>query len=252
MATTAGAITQQQVSGTTADLTSAAATGGAAPYTYQWYRSTTPGFTPGAGNLLAGQTSLTLHDTGLIPNTQYYWKVVATDNGAVAGTSAQLAGATGQQTVEMNTFGQGLVAGHVDLRYAYNTVSVQIDSSQVGKLYFGAAVKMVDNDGGVPKVIGVSANTDEVLGFINYDAKSQDFEAGDMAEISMEGNVIYLWATTAIPRGARVTLDVTSPAGVGVLVGSSGAKIVGWAYDKATAPGELIRVHLKTPSFAVA
>jgi hypothetical protein len=31
--------------------------------------------------------------------------------------------------------------------------------------------------------------------------------------------------------------------------GSTGKRIVGFAFDKATLPGQLIRVSLKTPSF---
>ncbi len=94
MSTTAGALSQLSVSDTKASLSSAAATGGAAPYTYQWYRSTTSAFSPGAGNLISGATALTLNDTGLIPNTQYYYKVRATDSNSVTGDSSQLAVAT--------------------------------------------------------------------------------------------------------------------------------------------------------------
>lgn len=56
------------------------ATGGFPPYIYQWYRDTTSGFTPGAGNLLAGKTDLILDDTGLEPDTDYYYVLVVTDS----------------------------------------------------------------------------------------------------------------------------------------------------------------------------
>lgn len=46
--------------------------------TYQWYRSTTQGFTPGGGNILSGKTSRTLTDTGLTSNTVYYYVLRAT------------------------------------------------------------------------------------------------------------------------------------------------------------------------------
>jgi hypothetical protein len=48
-----------------------------------------------------------------------------------------------------------------------------------------------------------------------------------------------------------VTSDVVNN-GVAQLVPSSGASIVGWALDGATAMGQLIRVELKSPSFSVA
>ena len=99
-------------------------------------------------------------------------------------------------------------------------------------------------------MIGCAANTDEVLGFINFDIKSVAFVAGSMCEISMSGNVIYLYAATAISRGAEVILALPSSGAVQALIGSGAANKVGWAFDKATAPGALIRVFLKTPSFA--
>lgn len=46
---------------------------GAGVPAYQWYRSTTQGFTPGVGNILSGETSRTLVQTGLTPNTIYYY-----------------------------------------------------------------------------------------------------------------------------------------------------------------------------------
>ncbi len=252
MSVTAGALSQVSVSDTKASLSSAAASGGTGPYTYQWYRSTTTGFSPGAGNLIAGATSLTLDDTGLIPNTTYYYKVVATDTGAgnATDTATQLAVVTAPQSLSQNQFSQSPLVGMIDMRFPYNTMSVQIDASQATALYAGAAVRIVDSADGVPKVVGCSANSDEVLGFINFDIKTVQFLAGAMCEISMAGNVIYLFATGAIARGVRVSLDLTTMGGVRSAAGNTGDDYVGWALDKAAAAGALIRVHLLTPSFA--
>lgn len=251
MSTTAGALSQVSVASNSAKLLSAAASGGAAPYTYQWYRSTTTGFSPDGGSIIDGATDLALTDTGLIPNTQYYYKVIATDANSVAGTSSQLAVATAAPSLSQNQFAQTALLGMIDLRFPYNSVSVQIDASQATGLYPGAAVKMVDSADGVPKVVGCAADSDEVLGFINFDIKTIVFLAGAPAEISMAGNVMYLYATAAIARGVQVTLDLTTNGGVRAAAGHTGDKIVGWAYDKASAPGALIRVFLKTPSFTV-
>lgn len=249
MATTAGALSQLAVFGTTAQLSSAAATGGTAPYTYQWYRSTTTGFSPGGGNILTGQTALTLNDSGLVPNTVYYYKVVATDSGAVASTSSQLAVTTTPMTLSQNQFAQSELLGAVDMAYNTGTFSVVIDASQSTALYAGSAVKMVNSSGGVPKVVGCSANSDEVFGFINYDLKTVAFLALSRAEVSTAGNVQYLFATAAIARGAQVQLDVSSPGCVTAVVSSSGADVVGYALDQAAGYGALIRVKLNTPSF---
>ncbi len=249
--TTAGALSQVSVASTTASLLSAAATGGTGPYTYQWYRSTTTGFSPDAGSLISGATALALDDSGLIPNTAYFYKVIAIDSLSSAGTSAQLAVATAAPSLNPNSFTQSTIVGMIDMRFPYNTMSVQIDVGQASALYPGAAVKMVDSSGGVPKVEGCDAASDEVLGFINFDIKTIAFAAGDMCEISMAGNVVYLYATAAIARGVQVVLDLSTNGGVKAAAGETGSKIVGWALDKAAAAGALIRVVLKTPSFTV-
>ena len=192
MATTAGALSQVSVTATTASLLSGAATGGTGPYTYQWYRSVTSGFSPGAGNIIAGATALTLNDTGLTPNTKYYYEVVATDSGSVTGNSSQLAVTTAATTLSPNQFAQTPVVGMIDMRFDYDTVSVQIDPSQATALYAGMAVKVTQTTlSGVPMVIGCAADSDEVFGFINFDIKTVAFLAGSMAEVSQAGNVMY-------------------------------------------------------------
>lgn len=252
MTLTAGVLSQVSVGRTTASLSATAATGGTGPYTYQWYRSTTTGFSPGGGNIISGATALTLSDSGLVPNTAYFYKVVATDTGDSNTTVeyTQLAVQTAVPTLSPNQFAQVQYLGMIDLRFPYNTVAVEIDIDEAGTAYSGTAVKMVDNAGGVPKVAICDANNDDVLGFINYDIKSQSFVAGDMAQISMAGNVMYLYATAAIARGAQVVLNVATNGGVAAASGSGGENIVGWAFDKASNAGELIRVFIKTPSFA--
>lgn len=255
MAVTAGALTKVSVGQTTASLSSAVAAGGSGPYTYQWYYSEDSGFTPDVDSIIDGATSLTLNMTGLKAGTQYYFAVVATDTGDSNATdeSAELAVATSAAGQNQNQFAQTALLGMVDLPYNYNTISVQIDSSQVGNLVAGQAVKMYEagDAGGIPKVVACTADNDEVLGFINYNIKNKSFSAGMACEISMAGNVMFLQATGAIARGRQVTLDITSIGGVAQAVGSSGDKIVGFSLDKVSG-GQLVRVQLKTPSFTVA
>lgn len=251
MSLTAGAISLVSKTQNQAVLSATAATGGTGPYTYQWYMSTVTGFTPGGGNIIAGATTLALTKTGLIPNTTYYFKVVATDTGNsnVTVEYVQLAVVTSVPSQNINSFAQSPQLGMIDMRFDYDTISVMIDASQATSLYAGAAVKIVDSADGVPKVVGCAANSDDVFGFINYDIKTVAFVAGSAAEISQSGNVIYLYATGAIARGARVCLDLTTNGGVKALSGSGGEDIVGWALDKAAAAGALIRIRLLNPSF---
>jgi titin len=77
---TAGTASVVSVGGTIATVTVGNASGGTSPYTYQWYRSTTSGFTPGSGNIIPGATTQTYTDTGLIPGTTYYYVNQVTDS----------------------------------------------------------------------------------------------------------------------------------------------------------------------------
>ena len=250
MATTAGALSAGTIGATSVALTSAAATGGTAPYTYQWYRSTVPGFTPSAANDIVGATTLTYTDTGLIPGTQYYYEVVATDAGAVTGNSAELSVLTLMSEISQNSFEQSPYVGMLDLNYNYNTIAAQIDNGYAGTgLYAGQAVKFTNDAGGVPKVEACAADTDVVAGFINYNIKSKAFIAYDTCEISQAGNVMYLMSTAAIARGGRVMIDTATVGGV--TPATTGKPVCGFALDVASAGGQLIRIELMTPSFSL-
>jgi hypothetical protein len=61
---------------TTASASGTDATGGTAPYTYQWYKSTSSG---SLGTAVSGQTTRTLLDTGLTPGTDYFYTLRYTD-----------------------------------------------------------------------------------------------------------------------------------------------------------------------------
>lgn len=253
MSLTAGVLSQVSVASTSVAAISTAASGGVGPYTQQWYISTTSGFSPGGGNIVAGATSLSETFSGLIPNTQYYLKVVFTDTGNSNATitSSQLAIATTAQVLSPNQFQQSQFLGTIDLRFDYNTVSAQIDVTQSGSLYAGAPVKLVPSSSpnSAPKVVGISADTDEVFGYINFDIKTVQYVAGSLCEISQAGNVMYLFSTAAITQGVQVVPTMSTMGGVKAATGSTGARIVGFAYDGASAAGQLIRVKLACPSF---
>lgn len=255
MSLVAGAVSLVSVGATKASvLVATPSSAGTPPYAYQWYKSTDPSFSPGGGNIIAGATALQLNDTGLIPGTQYYYKNIVTDSAGspATSTSAALSVATTLEVPNQNQFAQSEFLGVLDLRFNPDTVSVQIDSTQVVALSAGSAVKIVDSADGIPKVVGCTADTDEVLGFIIFDIKSKSYKAGDRAEISMSQNVMYLRSTGAIGRGVQVCLDVTTIGGVRAIgSATSGDKIVGWAYDKAVSAGTLIRIKVGTPSFTV-
>lgn len=248
MTLTAGVISLVNVGANTAQLASTAASGGTPTYTYQWYRSTvSSGFSPGGGNILTGQTALTLNDTNLIPNTVYYYKVVVTDAVPNTATSAAYTLTTTPASLNPNQFSINPLQGTLDLLVGTNNVfATQIDVTQATPIYPGQPVKFVNNSNGVPTVI--SAGTSAPDGYIRYDIKTKAFTAGSLCEIARSGSCMFLYSTAAIARGSWVTLDQYVAGGVTPTTGSSGLPIVGQAYDEAIASGQLIRVTLTVPN----
>jgi hypothetical protein len=249
MSLTAGALSATTIGALSVALHSEAASDGTTPYTYQWYRSQTSGFTPGGGNALSGKTDLDIVDSTVLPATQYYYKVIATDSAGTpaTATSAQLSVLTAQALPAQNQFNQSPIIGQLDLRYNPNTVSAKIDDGVSGTVLPGTAMKYTQDDTGVPSITPCTADSDITCGFVNYDIKTPGFVAGDLCEMSQRGNVMYLISTAAIQRGARVMIVPATPGGV--VTATSGKPYIGWALDPASAAQQFIRVELTTPAF---
>jgi hypothetical protein len=254
MSVTAGSLSQVAVAANTVSLLASAGSAGVAPYSYQWYRSTTSGFTPGAGNSISGATALALNDSGLIPNTKYYYEQIVTDSTASTASSSQIAVVTTAATLSQNQFAQSPFVGVIDLSVgSTNVIAAQIDASAGSLLYYpGQFVKIVaNNNGGVPKVIGCTTKSDAAIGAIRFNIKDISYGAGQNCEIAMWGSVIWLYATGAITQFAECCLDITSAAGV--QASGNTATYVGVAIDGAAAAASLIRVMLvPNPSYATA
>ena len=246
MSVTAGALSLVLGGQTTASVSSAAATSGTGPCTYQWYRSTTTGFTPASGNLISGATALALVDSGLAANTQYYYKVIATDTGAGNATStATQLGVLTQPSLSQNQFAQQNLVGVVDLKVGPgNVIAAQVDVSlPAGILVMaGQLVKLVANTaGGIPKIIPITSKSDVVFGAVTFNVKDLSYGVGQNLEVALWGTVLWMFATGAITQGAVVCADPTYVGGVQA-TGNS-ATFVGQALDGAAA-ASLIRVML--------
>lgn len=151
-------------------------------------------------------------------------------------------------TQQINQFLQAPLQGMTDLRFNGQTISGEVDVSSAGGLVAGQAVKMIDSQGGVPKFVECAADTDDVYGFINYDIKSQVFNALSRVEVSaMRNNVMYMTANAAIARNAKVMVVIASNT---VATATTGKTIVGRAFDKALLNGDLIRVTIDLPGVA--
>lgn len=147
--------------------------------------------------------------------------------------------------LQLNQFNQIPVQGQLDLHFNPQTISCEVDSSELGSLVPGQAVKMVDSDGGVPKVVAAALNSDDIFGFINYNLKDKTYVAGEAVELSFfKGNVMQMTASAAIARNAKVAVVIADKE---VVTASGGMTIVGRALDKATAADQLIRVIIDLP-----
>ncbi len=249
---TAGAPSSSNIGSNSASISVAPPTLGTTPYSYQWYRSTVSGFTPGTPTILSGKTSAAIIDTGLIPGAQYYYAAIETDSSTtpVAVTSAQLSVLADTNNQTMNQFIQSPYLGMLDLKYNPDTLAAQMDATVVGLYVAGQAVKFTDEVGGVPRVVPCTADTDIVAGFINFNIKNKKFVAGSTMEISLDQNVMFLTAGTALSRGTRVMIAPTIAPGC-VVAATTGKPVCGFVLDPAAGPGELIRIKLTTPSYAL-
>lgn len=146
-------------------------------------------------------------------------------------------------TQNLNQFGQLPVLGQLDLQSRGGTILTgQISSAQVTSLVPGQACKIEDSAGGVPKLLSC-ADTDQADGFIVFTLKDQNFPTLARAEFALFGSVMYMNSNAAIARNGRVEAKNADQT-----VGPAGGvnPVIGWALDKATASGQLIRIFITT------
>lgn len=152
--------------------------------------------------------------------------------------------------LNQNQFTQATVQGQMDLKFQPSIISCQIDTTSAGGLLAGQAVKIVDSVGGIPKVVECDVNTNDIFGFLTYDMRRATFEVGDKVEIAaLRGNVMYMTASAAIARNAKVAIVIASKK---VVTATTVLTVAGRALDKAAADGDLIRVVIDLPGVAAA
>ena len=141
-----------------------------------------------------------------------------------------------------NQFGQTVEKGLLDLVIGGNIIPCRVYSSEATPLVRGQAVKLHDTAGGTPIVTAVTADTDKIFGYVPYSQKDISHAAGASLEIAFQGALVYLEASAAIARGAKVMAVVS---GNKVATATAGKSIVGFAFDKAAADGDLVRIYLQ-------
>lgn len=239
MALTSGTISLVQKYADKLDLAITAATGGTSPYSYQWYKSTTSGFSPDESNKVSGATGLQATITGLIPGQQYYFKVVSTDEGASGATvtSDQFAAQTDTQLYSQNQFAQTAVLGMIDKRFSINS----IEATAGGDLVAGQAVKF----GAGNKVTACTANTDRVDGFVVFNPVHTSYKDGDRLTIARAGSYITLRATSSLTAGDPAAIDPSCIGGVTAIV-STESPAIQTTVDAAA--GDLISAYVVAPA----
>ncbi len=101
-------------------------TGGSGAPTYQWYRSTTSGFTPGSGNIVTGATATEIDDSGLTANTVYYYVLQASDGSSTVTYPQIVAGTMRLADVVLGTLGDSIQRVGLDYYGVGNTSSALI------------------------------------------------------------------------------------------------------------------------------
>ncbi len=148
-----------------------------------------------------------------------------------------------------NQFKQSPVKGQLDLALEPNTIQCVVDPNQVTALVPGQAVVLSNLSDQIPMVAGAAARTDDIFGFVNYDLKLGSFGAGDRVSISFfRGNVQYMEAAAAFAPYVRLEPVIS---GSTVQTAVSGGRVIGFALDKASAAGDLVRVVIDLPGTTV-
>lgn len=153
-------------------------------------------------------------------------------------------------TLNINQFKLTPVQGLMqNLGSGSNVFTMQIDPNSSATYVPGQAVKIVNTAGGVPQVTALTANTDEAVAFICYDQKNPNWTGGDYVEVALYGSVMYMTAGAAINRFAKVEVVYNTNK---VIANAGTNPVVGFAFDKALADNDLIRVYIQTASIVSA
>lgn len=144
-----------------------------------------------------------------------------------------------------NQFAQTALLGQVTMAPSPAVIPVKIDPASVAtKLQAGQGVKLVNTAG--PEIIVDQADdsTTECFGVIIYNPRKNLYSAGDTVEVALTGSVVYLEASAAIARGAKVMLDPSGPTVSTLTTYGTNAEL-GVCLDKPTGSGQLARILLR-------
>lgn len=150
--------------------------------------------------------------------------------------------------LNQNQFAMEPVQGDTEGTLHGSVFPCQVSGSAGAAIVPGEAVKCEDSAGGVPKVLPLAANTDKTFGFAIRTLKDINFAALDFVEIAGFGTLMYMTAGAAVARMAKLEVVYTTKK---VITSVGVNPVVGYAFDKATADGDLIRVLISTPNSSI-
>lgn len=132
-----------------------------------------------------------------------------------------------------------------------DVVSALLNPSSTAVLQAGSSVKLIASTsiGNEVVVDAVSGPTDgPVFGVIAYNLRKSLYSPGDVCEVACGASYIFLEASAAIARGAKVTATAATTGNdptVATVSVPSTQYVTGIAIDPAAGAGSLIRVKVQ-------
>lgn len=121
-----------------------------------------------------------------------------------------------------------------------------IDADVSGSVAPATPMKIVSTSAKLPHFAPASSDSDNIVGFLEWNVIRSGYVAGTLCQISPETNVMYMEASAAINAGVNVAM--ASYSNITVKTAGVGDKIVGYALEAAANAGELIRVKIRFAS----
>jgi hypothetical protein len=154
--------------------------------------------------------------------------------------------------INMNQFKQGVAIGQLDpsCNASDAVMTLRYNPAGSGNIIPGEGLKLIDQGasdvGGVPLADKRTADADAIFGVKIFTAKDNTEAPGRTIEVARQGAVIWMQASAAIVRGAKVALVLATPGQVVTLVAQAQ---FGVALDKASGANVLIRVLVTAGGF---
>jgi hypothetical protein len=152
------------------------------------------------------------------------------------------------QTLNTNQFKQGNVVGTIDQATNPDGTVMTVlynPGGSGGSIVPGTGVKLVDlgaSDANTNPVVDVRAlDADVIEGVVIFNTKFATIPVGERITIVRKHGVVFMEASAAIVRGAKVALVLATP---GTVVTQTTEAVFGKCLDKATASGQLVRIQV--------